>query len=399
MTFDEFRKLVTNNLIERKTELKDLFNMVDHIKNLNNLDINKKQELEQYWINVNSNVISQIRFWIVALYSHFEWYIKLIADNYLELIYNNIDFLSLKDSLIRNKLDSIDCDNIQKYKNEVVSCLKDKDKYKRIVSESNLNYDIFNKNILKIFWFDIQIFFDNFKSLFLEEYRLWKNSDIYSLIKDKKTFSYIFDNYSDDLVQDTDISECKNIGILKFLLDFNLLKYRNSVAHWEMILDIDLTYEYLKDLEKLIYIFIDTYKEMILEDLIRYEQLLDNNKAKVTENVVVVPTWDTNEWNKKNKVYFCQKWRFFKDTVKYIGMYNKWVVNFIWKKNKVEWTKISNRVFEWDAEISDFIKQRYETLDFYDISEGSKELNFDWIQHGKNPVQFQQYILLEELLK
>lgn len=403
MDFDEFRKFLTDNLIQRKTELKDLLLTIDHTIKINGLDETKKNILRDNGIIINnSNCLSQIRFWIVALYSHFEWYIKLVSDNYLELIYNNIDLLSLNDDLIRNKINFIaNPNNFIKYKNDIIKCLKNKQEYEKIKSESNLKYEVFHKNILKIFWFNIQSFCNKFNYNFLNEYRLWKNSNFYDLIVKKNTFSFIFDNYFNVLFDNIPIDDNKNIEILKFILDYNLLKYRNDIAHWEMKLDIELTYEYLKDLEKIIYIFIDTFKDLILEDLIKYENIKNgsNNNYFNNQNVFIVPTKWSNEWNIQNKIYFCQKDRKFRKWAEYIWFYIKWKINYIWKNEKIEWNDIKSRDFLWDSEITKFIKEKYETLDFYDVSEIPKEnINFDWIKHWRTPVQFQQYISLEELL-
>lgn len=403
MDFDEFRKFLTDNLIQRKTELKDLLLTIEHTIKINELDENKKNILRDNGVIINnSNHLSQIRFWIVALYSHFEWYIKLVSDNYLELIYNNIDLLSLKDNLIRNKINCIKQENIDKFKNELISSIKDNTKFKKINTESNLNYKVFNENILKIFWFDIQFFFNKFKESFLAEYRLWRNSNIQDLIKNKQTYSYIFDNYNDKIIDDSVTIQINNINILKFVVDSNLLKYRNAIAHWEITLDINLTFDYLRDLEKIIYIFIDTFKDLILEDLIKYENIKNSSKNNYlnNQNVVIVPTTWSNDWNKQNKIYFCQKGRNFRKSAEYMWFYIKWKINFIWNKEKIEWNNIRDREFTWNGEITTFIKEKHETLDFYNVSEISKDtIDFDWGKYWRTPVQFQQYISLDELLK
>lgn len=197
------------------------------------------------------------------------------------------------------------------------------------------------------------------------------------------------------------IKSDKNYEDLFYIVDILLRKMRNLIAHWQI--EFDKNYKNNKHIEE------NTAKKIKVSELItiEYIEFLEKNifwiidkilnwlfkKIYNNEDVLIIPSWYTYDFIKNTNVYFCQKWRFFQDK-KYIWFYKEWKIKAYCIYEKIDFKSLSTDIKNnykkkfWKSNINDF----YKLKDF-------TEIDFDWIDSWRSPVQKQQYISLKDLLK
>lgn len=137
-----------------------------------------------------------------------------------------------------------------------------------------------------------------------------------------------------------------------------------------------------------------------ISDVKDFTSKIEENEEKANKNssendTVVVPATYTIDFIKENKIYFCKKWRTFRDVSNIAFYFYKKVVAYA-KFSKIDFLKLNldiQRNF-----FKNFPLENYENLDFYKL-EDFKEINYHWIDKWNSAVQWQQYTKLDIIKK
>lgn len=119
----------------------------------------------------------------------------------------------------------------------------------------------------------------------------------------------------------------------------------------------------------------------------------DGTIMQWTGDVVVVPiSWDPS-WNIENKLYFCQKDRFFRDSATYMALYNDKKIIGYGEKISISLKEAKKLLKTPNKYVSDHAP---ESVDYYELR-FYKKLDFKWEKPDHVPVRKQQYTSLDEI--
>lgn len=216
MNLIDFNNKIQEDLSWRKKEIIGLWSFIEEINN-------KDNEL--------CNI--QNRAFVLLVYSHLEWFLKLWWHFYLQHISElNKKFSELKyvffDYHIKNKFKNNEkIHNLISFYDNIADI-----SYKKheINTKSNVNTEILMSLLHDRFWMDISLFEQEFKNKFKEKIDNFKdNIDFFRNSENEKLI------INEDNIRDSYKVVLSTIDVHKSLNNVlnSLLYHRNSIAHWE----------------------------------------------------------------------------------------------------------------------------------------------------------------------
>lgn len=199
-----FEEILDEKLSIRKKELSSIKNIIDLSND------NDKEAL--------------IKSWILFLYSHWEWFIKDSTSLYITKIQetkyniNDLKLCFLKNIFFPDKIKKNHFTTLL-YKVVTKQILNLENIDNEIDTNHNLNYWIFQDNILKRIWFEINLLKNDFETSILKSYGKEYLQKLFILEWESKIIEKVKEKY--DLVE-----------ILKEIIKI-LVTFRNNIWHWK----------------------------------------------------------------------------------------------------------------------------------------------------------------------